>query len=145
MDIGEGEHNDTDTQLTNPPLNPTADAIAEHQDSEHLAALFYHKSRNSLRHHDHQTDIEKLFGGIAVMAIDVDDTPLWQVLVKVHLYHFLAIYIADSWIAQRRTERCFLYFTAHHDNGGARSTMPGKVGLCYSHDAWLHICGGAVS
>ena len=90
----------TDEQLANSMFSPTANAIAEHQESEDLATVFRHKSRvtSSQYHGDYRGDTEKfveIFGGLSLIAIQVDDTPLWQVPVKVSLYDSLVDHSAD--------------------------------------------------
>jgi hypothetical protein len=57
--------------------DPFTNATSEHQESEHLAALFRDRARSrpGLKHHD--------FDDAFMEATRKDDAPLWQVPVRV--------------------------------------------------------------
>ena len=101
-DVDMGEHS-TDGQFPISPFNPTADAIAEHQESEDLATVFRLRHKRRIASSQYQGDdrgdvakFEDIFGNLSLIAIKGDDAPLWQVPVKVSLYDTLAtIYFAD--------------------------------------------------
>jgi len=141
-DDGEGSSQSLPLQLK----NPIAHAMSEHQQSEALAARYRHMGRlpPAAQTRDEDTITERLretFGDSLAVTFMVDDSPLWQVPVKVSYMICKWLFCSFFDTVWDRGGSGLVYPTAHTST---RGRVLGEIRIRQVNGARLHICRGFV-
>ena len=150
--LSHGEDDEDDGEDSNQSLpwqlkNPIAHAVSEHEQSEALAARYRHKERlppATQTPRDEETITERLreiFGDSLAVTMTVDDSPLWQVPVKVSYMICKWLFCSFFNAVWKRGGSSLVYPTTHTSTGGP---VFGKIRIRQVNDARLHIRRGFV-